>query len=108
MLFTAKEPYLEDDIIKCIHLMSKLKEHGHNKIKRKQIDKFECLVNKISGCKYSFGSFGIHIPFSRHPQNAANNHLNNHSSSAITIPALVIAAAPTAPSITAPSTTKQK
>ena len=36
----------EDDIIKCMHLINKIKEHRHNKIKRKQIDKFEHLFNK--------------------------------------------------------------
>ena len=32
------------EIYMCIHLINKIKEHRHNKIKVKQIDKFECLV----------------------------------------------------------------
>ena len=31
----------EDYIIKCIHLINKVKEHRHNKVEAKQIDKLE-------------------------------------------------------------------
>ena len=89
----------EDDIIKCIHLVNKIKEHSHNKIKSKHIDKFKHLVRKSSVYLYNFGRFGGHIPLSRHPQNTVNNH-PKHSNSDIAITALLTvamaaAAAPT-------------
>ena len=35
---------LEEDIFNCISFINKIKEHRHNKIKNKQIDKFEFLA----------------------------------------------------------------
>ena len=43
----------EDDIIKCIQLIIKIKEHRHNKIKARQINKFKHLINKNSGYMYN-------------------------------------------------------
>ena len=58
---------LEDDIIKCIHLVNKIKDHRHNKIRSKQIDKFEWLVRESSGYLNNFSSFDGHIPLGGHP-----------------------------------------
>ena len=41
MLFTTKGLIIEDDVIKCLHFINKIKEHSHNNIKTKLIDKFE-------------------------------------------------------------------
>ena len=54
MLFSTKEPYLRNDVIRCIHLINKIKEHRHNKIKARQIIKFKCSVNKNSGYMHNF------------------------------------------------------
>ena len=37
---------MEDDIIKCIHFINKIKGHRHNKIKRKQSDNFHVYSEK--------------------------------------------------------------
>ena len=36
----------DQDIAKCIQFINRIKEHRHDKIKTKQIDKFECLYFK--------------------------------------------------------------
>ena len=66
---------MEDDIIKCIHFVNKIKEHRKNKIKTKQIDKLKHLFRKSNGYLYNFGSFGNfsrHTPVCGQPQNTAN------------------------------------
>ena len=52
---------LEDDVINCLSLVNKIKEHRQSKIKRKQINKFKHLVHKGRGCMHNFG-FDRHIP----------------------------------------------
>ena len=39
----------ESEIYMCIHLINRIKEHMHYKVKAWQIDKFECLVVKNKG-----------------------------------------------------------
>ena len=39
----------EDDLFTCIQFINMIKECRHDKIKRKHVDKFECLVRKHSG-----------------------------------------------------------
>ena len=49
-----KNEVLEDDLYKCIQFINMIKEHRHDKIKRKHIKKFECLVKKHSGYHHNF------------------------------------------------------
>ena len=44
----------EHDINRCLQLINKVKEHRHDKIKRKQIDKFEHLYFKRYGYHHNF------------------------------------------------------
>ena len=44
----------EHDINRCLQLIYKAKEHRHDKIKRKQIDKFEHLYFKKHGYHHNF------------------------------------------------------
>ena len=85
MLFTARNPISEDDIIKCMYLINKIKKHRHNKIKRKQLDRFNCLVNKSSEYLYNISSFGRCIPLDGYPPNTANTHPHHSSSGTITL-----------------------
>ena len=39
----------EHDINRCLQLINKVKEHRHDKIKRRQINKFKCLYFKKYG-----------------------------------------------------------
>ena len=41
-----KSMVTENEIYMCIYLINRIKEHRHNKIKTRQIDKFKCLVFK--------------------------------------------------------------
>ena len=44
----------EHDINRCLQLINKVKEHRHDKIKRKQINKFKHLYFKKYGCHHNF------------------------------------------------------
>ena len=67
----------ENEINTCLHLINRLKEHRHDKIKARQIDKFECLYFKQYG-------YGYNHNFSRGSENldninTANVTLSGHS-----------------------------
>ena len=104
----------DSDINKCILFINKIKEHRHNKIKKKQIDTFECLYFKNHGYSHNLN---------RQTQNFDNTdctlsrHLNVLSSFADTslpvsnnpaVPATPMAPTPstgTGPALTAPYST---
>ena len=44
-----KKQILEDDLFACIQFINMTKEHRHDKIKSKHINKFKCLVRKHGG-----------------------------------------------------------
>ena len=72
----------EDDIIKCMFLINKIKEYRHNKVKGKQIDKFECLFRKSNIYQHNFGifsTFGRHTLLGRHPHNNTTTQKNMDS-----------------------------
>ena len=92
----------ENDIIRCIQLIDKIKEHRYNKIKARQINNFEWLVNKNSGYMYdftrhnngaSFDNSSRQFSLDRHPQN--NLFSQSISSTTITPPTAPTTPAPT-------------
>ena len=58
-------------LFKC-RLLNKIKEYTHNKIKGKQIKKFNHLLRKSNGYYHYFGTFNRHVLFGRHPYSNVN------------------------------------
>ena len=51
----------DSDINKCILFINKIKEHRHNKIKEKQINKFKCLYFKKHGYHHNLNRQTQHL-----------------------------------------------
>ena len=47
---------IEEDIFRCTSFINKIKEHRYLKVKRRQINKFECLVYKGNGYSHNYGN----------------------------------------------------
>ena len=70
----------DQDIEKCIQFIHKIKDHRHNKIKAKCIDKFKCL---------DFKRFGYHFNFTRNTQNFYNIDHNRTLSGQQNVPSSI-------------------
>ena len=103
----------EDDFIKYIHLVNKIKDHRNNKTRNKQMDKFEQLVRKSSGYLHSLDSSGIFdnsIPLGVHAPDTIHSHSNNCTTTPgpVSVAKAPATAPTTAPNTVAPLITKQK
>ena len=92
----------KSEIYVCTHLINRIKEHRHNKIKARQINKFECLVSK--------GKSGYFDNFTRHNNSAIfnntdQNSLSRHSSQSNHFNNSTSNTAPTKAASMVPSTT---
>ena len=87
--YTKLENLKQDgDISQCCLLISKIKEFRHNKTRSRQKDKFNRLVSTSKGYFHnysSFGTFGGHVFFGRHPQNTSTQHNAGGNTTAPTI-----------------------
>ena len=106
---------IKNVINSCLHLINRIKEHRHDKIKTRQIDKFECLFFKKHGYHHNFtrGLANLdnisQVSLSRHSQNLPSNSSSNTSnaSSNSTTPAAPMAPASTVITSSAPRTSME-
>ena len=70
----------ESEIYMCIHLIDRIKEHRHNKVKARQINKFKCLVVKNKGRSGYLDSFTRHSNSAIFDNTNENNSLGRRSS----------------------------
>ena len=107
----------ENEINSCLHLINRIKEHRHDRMKARQIDKFECLYFKKHGHHHNF-TRGLEnfnnisqVTLSGHshlPPSSSSTRTNVSGNS--TTPAALMAptpsattpSAPTAPSVAPP------